>query len=108
GPAKSDFWDRARNWQRKGWIIGLHGCHHKYDTTERGIVPWWTQSEFAGHPYEVQQERISRGCERFAREDLVPRVWVAPSHSFDRVTLQVLRRNGIQHVSDGFGFRPYR
>ena len=28
------FWELAKNWQDKGWIIALHGCTHVYETEE--------------------------------------------------------------------------
>ncbi len=108
GPENSRFWDRAREWQAKGWVIGQHGCRHVYDSREAGLVPWWRQSEFAGHPREVQCERLQEGRRRLEAEGLTPRVWIAPSHSFDHVTLEVLAETGPSIVSDGVGYRVYR
>ena len=102
------FWERARAWQAKGWIIGQHGYKHLYDSTSPGLVPWWSQSEFAGHPFEVQYHRLSAGLSRLKAEGLNPTAWVAPSHSFDDVTLEVLSKLGIQLISDGVSFRPYQ
>ncbi len=102
------FWQRARGWQSKGWIIAQHGYQHVYDTREPGLVPWWPKSEFAGHPYDVQYSKVSEGLRRLTEEGLKPSVWIAPSHSLDSVTLDVVNRLGIQVVSDGVGFRTYR
>jgi predicted deacetylase len=107
GPPNPEFWSRARTWQSKGWIIGQHGYRHVFDSRDPGLVPWWRQSEFAGHPFEVQLSRISDGFALLRAENLTPVAWVAPAHTFDAVTLQVLRRVGIGVVSDGVGFRPY-
>jgi len=104
-PANPLFWDRARAWQAKGWIIGQHGYQHVYDSSERGLVPWWPQSEFAGHTFEVQRDRVVEGMKALQVRGLNPRVWVAPSHSFDATTLTVLARVGLSIVSDGVGFR---
>jgi Uncharacterized protein conserved in bacteria (DUF2334) len=41
-------------------------------------------------------------------QGLNPRLWVAPRHGFDRMTLQVLREEGISLVSDGFALRSFR
>ena len=102
------FWERARGWAAKGWVIGQHGYRHLYDSANAGLVPWWRQSEFAGLARPVQEQRVVDGLRRMRGEGLAPKVWVAPSHSFDATTLDVLRENGFEAVSDGFGFRPYR
>ena len=42
------FWDRVRQWQARGWTIGMHGYHHRYETEDAGIVGRNRYSEFAG------------------------------------------------------------
>jgi len=103
-----EFWQRARAWQKKGWIIGLHGYRHVYDSKSKGLVPWWPQSEFAGLPRSTQQQRISRGVEILRENQVEPRVWIAPAHSFDENTLAALQTAGLSIISDGWGYRPYR
>jgi hypothetical protein len=103
-----EFWERARSWQSRGWIIGQHGYKHLYDSTSPGLVRWWNQSELAGHSYEVQYSKLSAGLNRLRAEGLNPTAWVAPSHSFDVTTLQVLAKLEIRIISDGVNFRPYR
>lgn len=107
-PPNPSFWDRARRWQEKGWIIGLHGYRHLYDSKDGGLVPWWRQSEFAGIPYEVQLERITKGMEILRGRGLVPRVWIAPAHSFDENTLRALKTVGVNIISDGWNYAAYR
>jgi peptidoglycan/xylan/chitin deacetylase (PgdA/CDA1 family) len=107
-PANGDFWARARAWEAKGWVVGQHGYRHLYDSTDPGLVPWWRQSEFAGHTRSVQRQRLEAGRARMLAEGLRPRVWVAPSHSFDDTTLDVLRELDFEAVSDGFGYRSFR
>jgi hypothetical protein len=102
------FWDRARSWQERGWVVGLHGLHHVYDSRAPSLLPFKTVSEFSGHPLEVQSERIGKGLEILRGQGLDPKVWVAPGHAFDAHTLEALRTHGLNVVSDGFGFRPYR
>jgi peptidoglycan/xylan/chitin deacetylase (PgdA/CDA1 family) len=105
-PENRDFWNRARRWQEKGWLIGQHGYTHVYDSTDAGLVPWWRQSEFAGHPPELQRRRLREGQQALEAEGLHPTVWVAPSHSFDSATLDAVRDLGIRIVSDGVGRHP--
>lgn len=107
GPANRDFWNRARRWQEKGWLIGQHGHTHVYDSKDPGLVPWWRQSEFAGHPPEVQRHRLREGQRALQGQGLDPTVWVAPSHSFDAATLDAVRDLGIRIVSDGVSPRPF-
>jgi predicted deacetylase len=106
GPPNPRFWERARHWQAKGWVIGQHGYRHLYDRAEGGLVPWWRQSEFAGHPAELQRQRILDGQKALKAEGLDPVAWVAPSHSFDEATLAAVAEAGMRIVSDGVGLRP--
>lgn len=101
----ANFWETARNWDRKNWVIAVHGFNHVYDNNCSGIMGLNSFSEFAGHPYNIQFERVKSAVEIFKRENLDPFLWVAPAHSFDRVTLQVLMDCGIRTISDGFSFR---
>ncbi|WP_257313139.1 DUF2334 domain-containing protein [Geothrix fuzhouensis] len=107
-PPASDFWDRVRGWQARGWAIGLHGYQHLRVNSEPGILGFPSKSEFAGLPYEEQLRKLKLGLEIFAREGVRPDVWIAPSHSFDLVTVAALRELGIRTISDGMAFRPYQ
>lgn len=107
-PPNPLFWERARAWQKKGWIIAQHGYQHVYDTARPGLVPWWSRSEFAGHPKAEQEHRLREGFRLMAVEGLMPVAFSAPGHSFDDTTLDVVLTMGIRVVSDGVNFRPYR
>ena len=87
----NSFWDNVRDWQDRGYMIALHGYIHKYITSNRGIVPMNTQSEFAGIDIQLQREKIKKGWDIFQKESISSKIWVAPAHSFDRNTLQVLK-----------------
>lgn len=106
GRENADFWNRARAWQEKGWAIGLHGYQHVYETADPGIVGVNAYSEFAGLARGRQEEKIDAALGIMAREGLRPVVWVAPAHSFDGVTLDVLASRGLRVVSDGLYTRP--
>lgn len=106
-PPASDFWDRVRGWQARGWAIGLHGYQHLRVNSEPGILGFPSKSEFAGLPYEEQLHKLKLGMEIFAREGVRADVWIAPSHSFDLVTVAALRELGIRTISDGMAFAPY-
>jgi glycosyltransferase involved in cell wall biosynthesis len=107
-PPAPDFWDRVRGWQARGWGIGLHGYQHLAVNSESGILGFPTKSEFAGLPYEEQRRKLRLGLDIFAREGVRPDVWIAPSHSFDLVTVAALRDLGVHAISDGMALSPYR
>src|SRR5882724_3622956 len=82
-PPVADFWEQVRAWQERGWTIALHGFQHKYVAEHRGIVTPRKKTEFAGLPAAEQEEKLRRGVEIFQRHGIQPRVWIAPSNSFD-------------------------
>jgi predicted deacetylase len=101
------FWQRARDWQRRGWTIAIHGYQHRYVTTSSGLVGLNKYSEFAGLTEVEQEEKLRKAMQIFKQQHIRPSVWVAPAHSFDASTLCALSRQGIDIISDGFAFRPY-
>lgn len=106
-PAQGTFWEHVRKWQERGWTIGLHGYQHAYTTNDRGIVGIQRRSEFAGLSTKVQEEKLQKAVAIFRDKEIVPRVWVAPGHSFDWNTLEALKKVGISVVSDGFALAPH-
>jgi len=95
------FWDLARNWQSKGWTIALHGYEHVYCTSDSGLNPVNMRSEFAGVPLEKQREKIRNGIRILKNNGLEPKVFFAPSHTFDANTLEALRlESGIRVICD--------
>jgi hypothetical protein len=104
-----NFWDKVRKWQEKGWHIALHGYNHVYISQESGFLPFNKKSEFAGLPYEVQKDKIKKGWEIFQKEKIICNIWVAPSHSFDKITLKVLKDiTSINIISDGIALFPFK
>lgn len=100
-PTDSMFWDKARCWQEKGWRIALHGYEHVYSTKCAGINTVHDQSEFAGHTLEIQREKIREGLRILKEKGLNPTAFFAPSHTFDKNTLQALgRESDIRVISD--------
>ena len=108
GPPAAEFWERVRTWQGRGWTIGLHGYQHRYVTSSSGMLSVWPKSEFAGLSLDEQAEKIKQGLEIFRRERVHAEVWVAPGHSFDGTTLDVLREQGLEWISDGLYLFPNR
>jgi len=87
--------------------IGLHGCHHRYEYSREGIWGLDDQSEFAGVPEQIQRDRIQLGLRELQKRlGVRPDFFVAPSHSYDHVTLRVLEDAGLA-VSDGIALFPF-
>ena len=103
-----DFWEKVKGWESKDWTICMHGFDHVYETSDGGLVPIIEKSEFAGVPVEKQREKIKKAWEIFIENDLKPKAWVAPAHSFDENTLKVLKEETeIDVVSDGIALSPF-
>lgn len=107
-PADIDFWNRVHAWENKGWAIAMHGYRHVYDSNDGGINPVNNFSEFAGHPLEVQRERIKNGVEIFRDHGIEPKIFFAPGHTFDNNTLEALRlESNIRVISDTVAWDVY-
>ena len=102
------FWDKIRDWQKKGWHIALHGFEHLYVTNKSGFLPFNKQSEFAGLSLKEQMIKIKKGWAIFQKEQIKSNIWIAPSHTFDRNTLLALKQEtNIDKISDGIALFPF-
>lgn len=104
---RKDFWDRVRRWQGAGYAIALHGFQHVYVNKDPGLIGVTRQSEFAGLPREEQRAKLEKALAIFADEGVRADAWVAPSHSFDRTTVEVLASLGVSVISDGLWTWPF-
>ena len=102
-----DFWAEMRTLQTRGWEMAQHGYQHVYVTRESGLMGVNNLSEFAGLPYETQREKLAHGQSLLREQGLRPETFMAPSHSFDAVTLRALKDLGFTTVTDGFAPFPY-
>jgi predicted deacetylase len=107
-PPLPQFWDRVRSWAARGWTVAVHGFQHAYISNQRGLVGLLPQSEFAGTSAAEQEHRLRAACRIFEREGLPAKVWIAPSHSFDAITVKLLAQLDFQVVHDGYFRYPYR
>lgn len=103
-----DFWNRVHSWQNKGWSIAMHGFRHVYDSDDGGMIPVNHFSEFAGHPIEIQRERIRSGIKILRGHGIEPRFFFAPGHTFDENTLRALKQESeIRIISDTIAWDIY-
>jgi len=109
----SSFWQILRELLADDVIeLAQHGYQHVYQTSEYGILGkhlgFAPQSEFAGLSYDDQFAKIRRGQAILREQGLDTDVWMAPSHSFDQITLRALREAGFHAVTDGIAIYPFR
>jgi peptidoglycan/xylan/chitin deacetylase (PgdA/CDA1 family) len=107
GAPDARFWDRVGKWQARGWTIAMHGWEHRFVTKHSGVLGINKFSEFAGLPREEQERKLRSGKAVFESHGLDPLMFVAPAHSFDEVTLELLNRLGFRYLSDGFFPYPH-
>ncbi len=105
----SNFWNKVREWQAKGWEISMHGLSHVYDqdTYKKDYFNYGGKSEFFGHNYQEQFSRIKKGLEKFKEENINIRSFFAPNHTYDENTFLALKESGVKHIIDGYGLIPY-
>lgn len=104
------FWEKAHRWMKKGWDIALHGYDHVCISEDglNGLNPVWKRSEYAGVPFEKQVEKIRKGLSALKDKGFNPKYFFAPSHTFDRNTLEALRQESeISIISDTYSLKPY-
>jgi len=105
--ARADFWERVRHWQAQGWTIAMHGYQHLYVNQEPGIMGLEPKSEFAGLSREAQEAKLRKGLAIFAEHGVRAEAWIAPSHSFDQTTVELLVALGVPVISDGLWPWPF-
>lgn len=107
-PAISDFDKEVKKWKEKGYSLALHGWKHIYTTKKGGLFPLNNFSEFAGVDKNTQRSMIIDGKEKLKKMGIETDIFMAPAHSFDKNTLEVLKETGFCYLTDGFGTRPYQ
>ena len=106
-PALPNYYDFLRFCIREGDSIAQHGTYHLYDSTDTGILGIHARSEFAGHSFDVQLEKLRKGKRLLESENIWMPYFMAPSHSFDIKTILALKELGFTAITDGYGFYPY-
>ena len=100
-----NFWDDVKKMQAEGYTVAMHGLYHLYDNKNRGIVNKTFHSEFAGHSYNYQFEKIKKGKELLISKGIYTDIFFAPAHSYDWNTIKALSANGFKYLSDGFTYK---
>lgn len=104
-----NFWSLMHSWIDKGWTPAMHGYEHRYVTKEGGINPVNKRSEFAGLPYNEQTEKIRDGYRILLLHNVKPKIFFAPSHTFDENTLKAIKNETpIRIISDTVAWSVYK
>lgn len=109
---RHDFWQIMRDLKSSDTVeFAQHGFQHVYVSWEEGILSrkygFKQQSEFAGLTYNEQFEKIKTGRDILRNHGIFTDVWMAPSHSFDLITLKVLEDLGFSTLTDGIALYPF-
>lgn len=95
------FWKMMHSWVDKGWTPALHGYTHVFETEEGGINPVNHKSEFAGVPLDKQCLKIREGKKILENNNIIPKIFFAPAHTFDLNTIKALKKeSSISVISD--------
>lgn len=106
--AVDQLWDIVKRWNENGWNIAMHGYDHCYLTESGGMNPVNKRSEFAGVSLEEQLKKINSSIVLFKEQGITPKVFFAPSHTFDLNTLVALNQStSINTISDTVANKPY-
>ena len=66
------------------------------------------RSEYAGVDLQLQKEKIKKGVRIFREHGIEPKIFFAPSHTFDENTLDAIKEcSDIRIVSDTVANSPY-
>lgn len=110
-PLSPIFWDKVREWDSKGWSIAMHGYshkHHEIPAGNCGLLPLHASSEFVGLDLHAQRALIRESWGIFLENGVKPSVFMAPSHSFDLITLEAIKlETDIRVLTDGYAFYPF-
>lgn len=103
----SDYWEYIKKLKEDGWEIALHGYNHVYTTSKGGCFPLNNFSEYAGVEYDKQLKMLIDGKKELSDHGIETNIFMAPGHSFDKITLKALKEAGFNALTDGFGKNPY-
>lgn len=113
--ADENFWEKACEWQKKGWTIALHGLHHELHFHEpRGYyqLSHSRKTEWAGKSTSEQYQMLLKGYHILEQHGLTPTCFFAPCHTYDASTIEALKLMAAQgkemYISDGYSLKPYK
>lgn len=111
--AKPEFWQLMRDMVKDQRVeIAQHGTYHNYVSNGKGLLAeefgFPPRSEFVGLNYEDQFDKLRKGRTILTGHGIETSVFMAPSHSYDEITLRALHALKFEAVTDGVARFPYR
>ena len=108
GRKNPNFFENLRKFSLYGDVIAQHGYDHVYDSKSSGFFGNTLNSEFSGHSYQKQINKLSKGKAILEKESLWRPIFMAPNHSFDSVTIEALKELNFTTVLDGLALFPFK
>ena len=107
-PIKENFWEIMKEIRSSGWIMGQHGYQH-LSTGNGGILKIHKSGEFGGLDFTEQKSMIVKGGRIMKdKTGVAPKIFIAPWHSFDKNTVNALKANSFELISDGISLYPFK
>jgi len=95
GHKYSPFLSRLK---KNNQVFCQHGYTHKFNEKD---------SEFKGDSLQTQYKKIMAGRKLLLKKEINTKVFSAPRHSYDNLTIKALIKAGFKINYDGVGFFPY-
>ena len=106
-PENKNYISQLQIMKSNGDLIAQHGYRHITDSKNKGLYGNERRSEFAGLDYKTQYERIDKGKKILVKNNLWQPIFMAPVHTFDNTTINVLQKLNFRFITDGFSRYPY-
>ncbi len=106
-PENKDFWAIIGKLGCNEWIVGQHGYRHLSEGSG-GVLKIHGNGEFGGLDLELQKLMITSGQKIIKTHLINPEIFIAPRHSFDKNTIEALKINGFNYISDGIALYPFK
>ncbi|MBE5755397.1 MAG: DUF2334 domain-containing protein [Clostridiales bacterium] len=103
-----DFFDIMRKYQEQGISFAQHGLDHIYRNNNGGVLKLNKKSDFVGLSKDEQKKFLGEGLEILKKEGINTKIYMAPSHSYDKNTILALKELGFEYVTDGYTNYNYK
>ncbi|WP_445721068.1 DUF2334 domain-containing protein [Flavobacterium sp.] len=80
--------------------FGVHGFNHSFHKSSKSMYKSRSTSEFNDLSYVEQRMILQNSLDWFRSNDFYPNWFVAPRHSFDKITVDICKFFGLS-ISDG-------
>jgi hypothetical protein len=99
---RDQLWRYARELQRSGHLIFMHGYQHDCKINKYGRYSWTSLGSEFSSTYEIQFETIQKAINLFKINQVKVDGFMPPKHNYNLDTLKVLRHFGIDTITDRY------